>query len=136
MSISETTLPINVQRLISEYAKPLTRPDWRTGSNCCNIFKYSMEIRMIHQRFLNYLFSSKEYFNKYELVRRHSSFIQDMQTYGEDIFEISPSLPGYNNFYFLLKRNFMLKHTGLFSVRQLFYGDTVLTEIEHTSELK
>jgi hypothetical protein len=69
-------------------------------------------------------------------VRRHSSFIQDMQTYGEDIFEISPSLPGYNNFYFLLKRNFMLKHTGLFSVRQLFYGDTVLTEIEHTSELK
>jgi len=131
-------LPLSAKALISEYAKPITRPDWRTGSHCCYTIKYSMEITNIHQRFLNYLFSSKEYFDKYELVRRHSSFIQDMQTYGEDIFEISPytSLRGPNNFYFLLKRYCILKHTGLFSVRQLFYGDTVLTEMEHISELK
>lgn len=25
-------LPMDIQRLINEYAKPLTRPDWRKGS--------------------------------------------------------------------------------------------------------
>lgn len=35
--------PIELQRLINEYAKPMTKPDWRNGSytvSCNNHIKY------------------------------------------------------------------------------------------------
>lgn len=36
-------LPLEIQRIIYEYAKPLTRGEWRQGSKCGNCFKYAPE---------------------------------------------------------------------------------------------
>lgn len=140
------TLPLNAKALIGEYSKPVTRATWRQGSNCCASFKYSLEMTNLHQIFLKYL--SKQ--NCDESIRQHSSFTEDMHLYGEDIFEMSPhtTLLGYNNFYFMLRRYFMLKVTCLLSIRQLIYWKDVhtdqgiiskqysITEIDHFSEIK
>jgi hypothetical protein len=138
------SLPSNVQALIGEYSKPVTRANWRQGSNCCASFKYSDEMTKLHQVFLKFL--SKEN----ESIRHHSSFTEDMHLYGEDIFEMSPhtTLLGHNNFYFMLRRYFMLNFTGMLSIRQLIYWKDVhtdqgiiskqysITELDHFSEIK
>ena len=136
-------LPENVLALISEYSKPLTRPNWREGSNCCNIFKYSDELRHLHQIFLNYI--TKDNYEQYIRVRCHTSFIHDVQMYGEDIFKINPhtSLLEYTNFYFTLRRHFIIKKTHQFLIRQYIdfkYEDGDVkpfstTEMTHVSEL-
>lgn len=133
-------LPENALSLIREYSKPLTRPDWRDGSNCCNIFKYSDEIRRLHQNFLSYYYCasiSKEMYDKYNFIARHTSLIQDLVKYGEDIFELIPqSAFVYNNFYFVLKKDGILKNCGKLLIRHLvgYFPDKKI-EIIHASEL-
>ena len=143
-------LPANVLALISEYSKPITRPNWRDGSNCSYAFKYSHTMMDLHQTYLSYVLESEYFYKKYELVRRHIAFPQDLQKYGEDIFEISPYRTelGTNNFYFIMKKRKLLKYTGLFQINNLIDWINVITEkgqvlrkqigvtiIQHISEL-
>ena len=123
---------------------PVTRPNWREGSNCCNVFKYNTLMRGIHQSFLIYYLSwnSTDY-EKYKKIRNHCTFSQDLHIYGEDVFEVTPysSLLGSNNFYFLLRRYHALKNTKLFSIRQLYLWNTdkphaYIIEIEHLSDIE
>ena len=42
-------LPKHVIKIINEYAKPITRANWRKGSNCNESFKYSKQLIYLHQ---------------------------------------------------------------------------------------
>jgi len=123
------SLPPNVIALISEYSKPLTRPNWREGSNCCYSFKYDIVLTNLHQNFLSEVLGSAYFCEKYEFVRRHSSFSQDLQKYGEDIYEVSPYRTelGTNNFYFIMKKWKVLKYTGMFQINNLIDWISVMT---------
>ena len=129
------SLPKNAIVLIREYSKPLTRTNWRDGSNCVNLFKYSDELRNLHQIFLNYIISKKKNYEQYIKVIYHISFVQDLQRYAEDIFKLVPqSSLYYNNFYFILKKYGILKNSGKLLIIDLVC-DNKKIKIIHASEL-
>ena len=113
------SLPYRVQKLINEYAKPITRPNWRKGSKCGHIFKDSKLLKCLH---VIYLENYKRKLNKeYELIVQNSSFSEDLNLYGENIYKLSPnqSTLGYNNFYFILRRFKMIQNTNQFKISHI-----------------
>ena len=94
-------LPIRAQKLISEYAKPITRGNWRKGSHCNSVFLYNTYNKILHKMVINWFRMHKICYKKLE---NHTSIIEDMQIYGEDLFVnyvIDKVI--YNNYYFMLR---------------------------------
>ena len=128
-------LPLRAQQLISEYSKPFTRPDWRQGSSCNFEFKNDLLLTNIHQRFFaDYLSLSAKEKEEYKFIHCNRSFTQDLQQFGNKIFEILDYELPYNNFYFLLRRYGVLKNTNTLSIRHLYnYKNNkiiITTEVE------
>ena len=44
LSLSFVPLPLNAKKLISEYSKPVTRPDWRTFERKLNTVSFISQI--------------------------------------------------------------------------------------------
>ena len=107
-------LPVNALQLIKEYSKPLTRPDWKKGSYCNNSFKYSNLMIYLHYTTLCYC-SYKKYESEidYFVINKHKSFSEDINKYGETIFDSYSNLfntsPKIENFYFYLKTHKLIK---------------------------
>ena len=94
-------LPIRAQKLISEYSKPITRANWRKGSYCNSVFLYNNYNKILHKMVINWFRINKICYKKLE---NHTSIIEDMQIYGEDLFVnyvIDKVI--YNNYYFILR---------------------------------
>jgi hypothetical protein len=100
-------LPQRVQNLIAEYAKPITRADWRKGSACVYAFKYSDLNIYLHQTVIEWMGSSKT-LNR--LLENNKSFIEDFKIYKDDIY-IVYNREGliYDNYYFMLVNLSFLK---------------------------
>ena len=82
-------LPISAQKLISEYAKPLTRPDWRHGSYCNNAFKLCTANKYLHDIFLKYYNGLNSWLqHRYNSIELNESIIDTINIYGENIFKI------------------------------------------------
>ena len=133
--MAQHVLPLRAQQLISEYSKPLTNPDWRQGSSCNFEFKNDILLTNIHQRFFaDYLSLSAKEKEEYKFIHCNRSFTQDLQQFGNKIFEILDYELPYNNFYFLLRRYGVLKNTNTLSVRHLYnYKNNkiiITTEVE------
>ena len=80
-------LPLRAQQLIIEYSKPLTRPNWRKGSQFNNAFKFSNYTTIIHNKYLNYYQHSAESIKyKYKLIMDTSSITEDIHKYGDNLF--------------------------------------------------
>ena len=125
-------LPIHAQKLISEYAKPVTRPDWRNGSYCNNTFKFCAANKYLHNIFLKYYNCSNGFTQqKYESIEFLESIMDSINTYGESIFTIYPytTLVVYHNYYFMLRQFKILKNADTFLIRQLYY-DSYEVEVE------
>ena len=103
--------PANVIALISEYSKPLTRPDWRKGSFCNNAYKNSRLMLYLHNTTL--CLSNLTDRIDYTILNKNKSFTEDMNNYGEIIFECYSNLystsPKIENFYFYLKTHNLIK---------------------------
>ena len=129
-------LPLRAQQLISEYAKPLTRPDWRQGSICNFEFKYDVVLTNLHHVFFsNYLqLLSAEQKSEFYFIHCNRSFIEDIQRFGNKIFEISHNVLPHNNFYFLLRRCGVLNNTDKLFIRHTYDYDKgkqiITTEVE------
>lgn len=100
-------LPQRVQNLINEYAKPITRPDWRKGSSCNYAFKYSDLNIYLHETVIDWMGSSKT-LNR--LLENNNSFIEDFKIYKDDIYVVY-NKEGliYDNYYFMLVKLSLLK---------------------------
>jgi hypothetical protein len=98
-------LPINAQKLISEYAKPLTRPDWRNGTPHALIFKYSPIFIDIRESFKNvseyYKINYNDVFDdNFTYMLYTNPFNEIIQLYSESVFNIYVSYkPDQMNFY-------------------------------------
>ena len=107
-------LPENVLALISEYAKPITRGNWRKGSSCNYAFKYSICMDQLYKMYLKYYLCSN-YFtkNKFILLEQVNNLSDNIKIYGEMFYSLSPYRPYiiYNNFYFILRYFSYLKYT-------------------------
>lgn len=87
------TLPQRALALIHDYSKPLTRPDWRNGSNCVGSFKYNpimIETFDVLQRRVT---SYNNYLTLSDLI---------LHVGDEEVFGMYPYYIHYNNFYFYL----------------------------------
>jgi hypothetical protein len=107
-------LPLNAKHLISEYSKPITRPDWRKGSACVYAFKNSKALLQMYYMYFKYYLCSNEIIqNKYKLIEQNKNLPDILKLYGESIYLISPynTYIVYNNFYFILKFFSYLKYT-------------------------
>jgi hypothetical protein len=99
------TLPPNVIRLISEYSKPLTNPDWKKGSPHANILKYSQPLINLTDMLINliqyYNYDYNKLFDRsfmYTLLKLPCNIL--IQKYGEKIFDLFKSYkPNQINFY-------------------------------------
>jgi hypothetical protein len=85
-------LPFRAQNLISEYSRPITRPDWRNGSICNEAFKHNPVMintfNVLKKRIRPY-----NYDNLCDLILDK----------GDDfVFQMYPYSIEYNNFYFYL----------------------------------
>jgi hypothetical protein len=98
-------LPEIAQKLISEYSKPVTRPDWRKGTIHAQLFKYSPIFVDIKQSFKNV----SEYYNvnynhifdtNFTYMLYATTFNEIIQLYSESVFNIYFSYkPEQMNFY-------------------------------------
>jgi len=122
-------LPSNVIKLISEYAKPLTRPDWRKGSPLSNIFKYSPIMVKTH-KFLSTRMPTA--------CKKHDNLADLIVNLGSDrVFQMYEYMFDYTNFYFYLiceDNSFLikkpvLKKTGNFKIKRHLYQNS--NRIEH-----
>jgi hypothetical protein len=107
-------LPQRVQALINEYAKPITRPDWRKGSACNDAFKYSDLNIYLHQIVIDWMGSSKT-LNR--LLENNNSFIEDFKIYKDDIYLVhryNTERLVYDNYYFMLVNLSLLKKINSF----------------------
>lgn len=99
------TLPSNVIILISEYSKPLTKPNWKKGSPHAMMLKYSQPLISLTDMLINLI----QYYNYDYNKLFDSSFIYILlklpcniliQQYGEKIFDLFKSYkPNQINFY-------------------------------------
>lgn len=107
-------LPQNAIKLITEYSKPITRPNWRKGSYCNNAYKYSDLMTYLHSTTLC-LSAYKTHIHDidYFILINNKSFSEDINQYGEIIFEcysnLFPNSPKINNFYNYLKTHNLIK---------------------------
>jgi len=118
-------LPLRAQKLISEYSKPVTRPNWRDGSYCNNTFKFCAANKYLHNIFLKYyngLNSSLQ--KRYKSIEFVESIMDTVNIHGECIFNIYPytTLVVYYNYYFILRQFKILKNAEMFLIRQLYNG--------------
>ena len=108
------SLPQNALILIKEYSRPLTNPDWKNGSYCNNAYKYSNLMIYLHNTTLCYS-NYKKYQTHidYYVINKHKSFTEDMNEYGETIFDCYSNLfytsPKTENFYHYIKMNKLIK---------------------------
>lgn len=86
-------LPINAIHLIREYSKPITRGDWRNGSQTNHIFKYSPIMVETHRVLKNRIKQCNEYDNLADVIVNIGS---------QRVFQMYPYIMDYNNFYFYL----------------------------------
>ena len=121
MSLQES-LPPNVQKLIHEYSKPITRANWRKGSSCNNAFKDTIILKNLHEIYKHYYFLVIK--DEYKLILNNNTFIEDVQLFGENIYNLipCPSMLEYKNFYFVLRSYNVIKKTKYFK----FYNDNYL----------
>ena len=89
-------LPLNVKALINEYAKPITRANWRKGSFCNNAFKFSPIMIQTH----TYMHTKLKILN-YE-TEENISLADDIKLLGERLFIYYRYDIEYDNFYFYL----------------------------------
>jgi hypothetical protein len=139
-------LPIRVKQLISEYSKPLTRPDWKKGSACNSAFKNDNVMIYLHNRTIC-LSLYKVYIKNintdhidfdYKELKKNKSFSEDIEQYGEMVFKLYSILfddnPTYNNFYFFLKYDTIkkLRNTTTFKYTNILneYNEVVDVKIE------
>jgi hypothetical protein len=97
-------LPQRAQKLISEYAKPITRGDWRKGSKCGNLFKNSEMNCCLHTVILLWLSRIKVY---NPTINNFNTIIEDIAHYGELVFILNKyqtKVLFYNNYYFMLQK--------------------------------
>jgi len=121
-------LPLNVQQLIREYSKPVTRGDWRKGSATNEIFKFSCINKYLHDIYLKYYNGLNDYTqSKYNLIENTYTLPDDIINYGESIFNIYPynTLVVYRNYYFILRHFSLLKNADTFLIRQLYNGQSI-----------
>jgi hypothetical protein len=107
-------LPENVLALIKEYAKPITRGDWRKGSSCNDAFKYSIFMDQLYKMYLKYYLCSNDFIkNKFKSILEVNTLSDSIKIYGEMLYSLSPYRPYmiYNNFYFILRYFSCLKYT-------------------------
>jgi hypothetical protein len=98
-------LPLRAQKLISEFSKPLTRPEWKNGCLHAKLFKYSPAIIDLTESFKNV--SNYYYINFNDLFDDNFNhmlytrpFNEIIQTYSELVFNIYRSyIPDQMNFY-------------------------------------
>ena len=123
-------LPSNVIKLIHEYSKPVTRPDWRKGSPLSNIFKYSPIMVKTHTFLSSRIQNAcKKYDNLSDLIVNLGS---------DKVFQMYEYMFDYMNFYFylicednsfLIKKT-VLKKTGNFKIKKHIKTD-INNRIEH-----
>jgi hypothetical protein len=112
-------LPSKALRLISEYSKPVTRPDWKKGSFCAVIFKYSPIMVKTYVMLIRTIPHYGEYDNLCDLILNIGS---------DKVFQMYPYAMEYNNFYFyllsednaFLQKKPFLKITGNFIYKRHF----------------
>lgn len=112
-------LPSKALRLISEYSKPVTRPDWKKGSPLSVIFKYSPIMIKTYNILAKRIPRYQEYDNLCDLILNIGS---------ERVFQMYPYTMEYNNFYFyllsednaFLQKKPFLKITGNFIYKRHF----------------
>jgi hypothetical protein len=112
-------LPSKALRLISDYSKPVTRPDWKNGSLCAVIFKYSPIMVKTYYMLVRRIPHYGEYDNLCDLILNVGS---------DRVFQMYPYTMEYNNFYFyllsddnaFLQKKPVLKITGNFIYKKHF----------------
>ena len=112
-------LPSKAVRLISDYSKPVTRPDWKKGSPSATIFKYSPIMMKTHDILARRITHYGEYDNLCDLIINIGS---------DRVFQMYPYTMEYNNFYFyllsednaFLQKKPFLKITGNFIYKRHF----------------
>jgi len=118
-------LPERAQKLISEYAKPITKGDWRNGSKCGHVFKKSKYMTELYKMYLKYYLLSNEYTQTdYGLIIYYDNLSDLLKIYGEKIYNLSPYKPYimYNNFYYILRYFLYLKYT----VTPVYFIDEII----------
>lgn len=90
------SLPLSAQFLISEYAKPITRPDWRKGSSCNSAFKFCPIMIQTHK----YMHKKLKMLNIE--TEHNTSLADDIKMLGERLFIYYRYDIEYDNFYFYL----------------------------------
>ena len=122
---SHKCLPSNVLKLISEYSKPVTRPDWRKGSPLSNIFKYSPIMVKTHT-FLKKVMP--------DACKKHDNLADLIVNVGSDrVFQMYEYMFDYTNFYFYLiceDNSFLikkpvLKKTGNFKIKRRYQNNRI-----------
>jgi len=123
-------LPANVIKLISEYSKPLTRPDWRKGSPLANIFKYSPIMVKTYNNLSRVMPNT---------CKNHDNLPELIVNIGSDkVFQMYEYMFEYMNFYFylicednsfLIKKP-LLKKTGNFKIKKHIKTD-INNRLEH-----
>ena len=108
-------LPDDVLTLIREFSKPLTRPDWKKGTQHARLIKYSEPMKSLKISFVlsydyrncwNYNVLGKDFYDD------DVSMIDVIQSYGE---EIIPNQCGLN--FYIYARNY-LKITNLLHLKK------------------
>ena len=99
-------LPDDVVRIIREFSKPLTRPDWREGVPHAVCLKFSRMANILKFRIKHQYCNSSSIFCP-ELFDHHTSIFKLIEKHGEDII---PAHYGASLYSYL--RGSMLKKTG------------------------
>jgi hypothetical protein len=96
--------PEDILQLIREFSKPLTRPNWRSGSPHAILFKQS-NVSNLLKRHLHHCYNVF-YITIYPELYDNTPITDIIQKYGENIFN-------HYNFYYFVRR-YCLKATRCF----------------------
>jgi len=102
-------LPKNSQKLISEYSKPITKPDWKCGTKHAYIFKSCPALHALKDNFIiNYYdWVYEEIYGKDAMYKLYlKPFNEILQELGNEIFGMYTCY-----FYNYLRDNSYLKNT-------------------------
>ena len=133
----QETLPPNVQTLIHEYARPITRGNWRKGSACNNAFKDCIILKNLHAIYKHYYFLVVK--DEYKLILNNNTFIEDVQLFGENIYNLipCPCTLEYKNFYFVLRSYNVIKKTKYFKIyNDNYWLNNLPLKVDHIKERK
>ena len=144
MQLTKMKLPVNVISLISEYSKPLSRPDWRQGSSCNSAFKNDNVMKYLHGRTICLSLYKVNIKNintdhipfEYTELKKHNTFSEDIQQYGEMVFILYSILfnnpyPIYSNFYFFLKYDAkILRNTTTFKYTNILNENNEIIDVK------